>query len=113
MDAVIAEGFGNLSIQSTVNGTGYIIELCNILYASDMMYNLVSCTKAQSSGMKIDINDSDHDPSNRMVRLIEIRKGLTRMSEMEIKEELLKASINPYPIEYFYVRLDQSSNLLE
>lgn len=90
---VITEGFENLGISSPVNGTGYIIELRDILYAPIMMYNIVSSSKARHSWKKIDIDDSDNDSYKGIRRLVEQRNGLTRMICMKTEEGLDEASI--------------------
>lgn len=86
METVTADGFGNLSIQSTVNGTGYMIELRNVMYASNMTNNLILCSKARRCRMKIDIDESDHDLSKGMMWLVKKRNDLIKMNEMENKE---------------------------
>lgn len=97
-DVVTAEGFGSLRFQSTVNCIDCIIELRDVLYASNKMYNLISCSKAGQNGWKSDIDYSDYSPSNGLMRLIEKRNSLTRIVGMETQEDFYEASVKPLPV---------------
>lgn len=72
---MIAKGFNNLIIQSTVIETGYIIKLRDLLYALIIMSDPILSSRAQRSRIKIDIDDSDHGPCTEIMRIIAKSNG--------------------------------------
>lgn len=61
--------------------------------------------------MKIEIDDSDHNQSKEIIRLIENRNGSTRMIGFQTEKGLYEASIKLCHVEYCHISLDQSSKL--
>lgn len=59
----MAEGIETVKLRSTVNETEYYIAQKNIQYTPDMVYSLVSLSKARQSDFKIARDDWKKDPT--------------------------------------------------
>lgn len=70
-DVLVAEGFGNLMIESTLNDVDDLFQLRDVMYAPNMIYSLIRCSKGGHSELKTDINYSDDHQSKAVRQLME------------------------------------------
>lgn len=98
-ETVASQGIGTVKIRSVVNNKQYVTEFQDVLYAPDMMYNLISCSKARRKGFRASIDDSDNDSSMGIMRMIEKQNGVTRVVGVEMGEGSYEAAVKPLCID--------------
>lgn len=92
---VTSEGFSTDKVCAKKHGTECAIELQKILYALDMMQNLISSRKARRSGFRSSIGDFEKERTKGAIKLTEKRTRVSKMVETRSSEGPYEACIKP------------------
>lgn len=94
-----------------MNETECLVELQKVLLAPDMIYDLISRSKARRSGYITPIDDSEKEPTKKSLKLIEKRPRKNIVVVFESAERLYEANIKPLSMDKCCVTQTDRSNL--
>lgn len=85
---VTVEGVGSIVLHSDVSCVKNYTSLRNVLYASSMMHDLISCTKARRNKFRTLVDILDREPFGALPRVTERSSGKPRTVRAETSENL-------------------------
>ena len=89
-----AHGYGSVTLTSVVNGVTFNLELHDVLYCPEMMYNLISSSETRKKGLRTEIDNHEDDPSKGLLKIIHKESGNVCLLALETKEGLYEADIS-------------------
>lgn len=92
-DCLAAHGSGSVSLSSMVDGVELKLELHDVLYCPQMMYNLISSSATRKKGLRTEIDDDGNNTSKGMLRIIHKRSGSVCLLAPETVDGLYEASV--------------------
>lgn len=68
-DVIQSMGYGTIKLDSVVNGVTHKLELKNVLYVSDIMYNFILLSVARKNGFRIIVDEDSNGPRKGTIEL--------------------------------------------
>lgn len=107
-----SEGYGTVDIWTVSDGKTQKVTLHDVVYAPNILYNLLSVSKARKNGCKLTIDD-ENEKNRGILRIINKRYNKVLLTAMETPEGLYEALLKPGPhvTEKAYIAKDFESSL--